>query len=176
MEEPLTVPAVIRLGGNAEERAIAILERAQPEIPAPLEAYGKDDTPDFCAERLQALVQDYTVPDPLPAPKLTQPMPEKPYSFQTVTNGTITFDHALCADCESKVCIESCVPQILSLEDGLPVLNIDPEEAQKGRCIECLACEIECSFEGNKGGYIHLPIKGLDHFRKQTAQTGSGRG
>jgi succinyl-CoA synthetase beta subunit len=173
MEEPLTIPAVIRLGGNGEERAIAILERAQSEIPAPVEGYGKDDTPDFCAERLQTLVKEFTPPVPIPTAKPTQPTPKKPYSFQTVTNGTITFDHALCANCESKVCIESCVPQILSLKDGLPVLNISPEEAKKGRCIECLACEIECYFEGNKGGHIHLPIKGLDDFRKQTAQTGS---
>jgi succinyl-CoA synthetase beta subunit len=35
LEQPLNVPAVIRLGGNAEERAIAILERAAPLISAP---------------------------------------------------------------------------------------------------------------------------------------------
>ncbi len=162
MEKPLTIPAVIRLGGNAEERAIAILERAQAEIPAPVEGYGKDDAPDFCAERLQTLINEYTPPDVLPPPSLQQFEPEKPYTFETVTGGTVTFDHAVCLNCESKICIETCVPQILSLEDGVPVLNIEREQARKGRCIECLACEIECYFEGNRGGRIHLPIKGLD--------------
>jgi succinyl-CoA synthetase beta subunit len=57
MEEPLRIPAVIRLGGNAEEKAIEILERSQSYIPAPLEGYGKDDSPGFCAERLNALIE-----------------------------------------------------------------------------------------------------------------------
>jgi succinyl-CoA synthetase beta subunit len=161
LDAPLTVPAVIRLGGNAEERAIAILERAQSEIPAPLEAYGKDDSPEFCAARLDKMLSEFEPPAEEPAAHIW-PTPEKPYSFATVSGGTVTFDHALCAECESKVCIESCVPGILELEDGLPVLNITPEEAKKGRCIECLACEVECYFEGQRGGRISLPIPGLE--------------
>ncbi|MGD8456975.1 MAG: acetate--CoA ligase family protein [Anaerolineales bacterium] len=160
MEKPLTVPAVIRLGGNAEERAIEILNRAMPEIPAPIEGYGKDDSPEFCAERLQNLVQEFKPPTK-PLKGLTRSKPEKPYSFDTVTGGQVIFDHAACMECESKICIETCVPGILSLEDGVPILNITKEEAQKGRCSECLACEIECFFEGNQGGQVVLPIPGL---------------
>jgi len=63
MEVPLNVPAVIRLGGNAEEQAFAILERAQGEIPAPVEGYGKDDTPEFCVERLDKLIRAHNPPD-----------------------------------------------------------------------------------------------------------------
>ena len=143
------------------ERAIAILERAQPEIPAPVEGYGKDDAPDFCAERLQSLLDQYKPPAEPPA-GLTYPEAEKPYTFETVTGGTVTLDHAACLECETKVCIETCVPKILHLADDVPVLNITPEKAKKGGCIECLACEVECYFKGNKGGYIHLPINGLD--------------
>ncbi len=162
METPLLIPAVIRLGGNAEERAIAILERARSEIRAPVEAYGKDDTPEFCAERLHTLIRQYTPPDPRPG--LQRSAPEKPYTFDTVTGGTVVLDHAACLNCETKICIESCVPQILSLENGVPVLNITREEAKTGRCIECLACEIECFFEGNRGGQVILPIRGLDEY------------
>jgi len=160
MEKPLTVPAVIRLGGNAEERAIGILQRAQPEIPAPVEGYGKDDSPEFCAERLHTLVQEFKPFAETPK-GLKRTKPEKPYSFDTVTGGKVILDHAVCVGCESKVCIETCVPRILSLEDGVPVLNITEEEAKKGRCSECLACEIECFFEGNRGGQVVLPIPGL---------------
>ena len=160
MEAPLTIPAVIRLGGNAEERAIAILERAQAEFPAPVEGYGKNDSPDFCAERLDALVHDYSPPTNVSDRQ--RPTPQKPYTFETVTGGTVTLDHALCVECESKVCIETCVPQILTLENGVPVLTIDREQTKKGGCIECLACEVECYFAGNKGGTIELPIAGLD--------------
>lgn len=165
MEAPLTVPAVIRLGGNAEERAVHILERAQSEIPAPVEAYGKDDAPDFCAERLNVLVQEFTPSDGA-TPAARRQAPDAPYQFATVTGGTVIYDHALCMDCKSKICVETCVPGILSLEDEVPVLNITREEAKKGGCIECLACEVECYFEGNKGGEVRLPIPGLEAYRE----------
>jgi succinyl-CoA synthetase beta subunit len=161
LETQLNVPAVIRLGGNAEQQAIAILERAQPEIPAPIEGYGKDDTPEFCAERLDALIQSYSPPSK-PLTDYTRSEPSEPYQFATVTGGTVTLDHALCRDCETKICIETCVPKILSLEMEVPILNLSMDEVQKGGCVECLACEIECHFEGNSGGWIHLPIAGLD--------------
>ncbi|MFQ5615325.1 MAG: ATP-grasp domain-containing protein [Anaerolineales bacterium] len=161
MEEPLNVPAVIRMGGNAEERAIAILERARGEFPAPIEGYGKDDSPEFCAGRLDALIKEYTPPTEKPT-GLTRPEPQEPYTFETVTGGAVIFDHALCHDCESKICLETCVPGILSLENDVPALNVTREEAAKGRCTECLACEVECYFEGNKGGRVVLPVEGLE--------------
>jgi ferredoxin-like protein FixX len=87
------------------------------------------------------------------------------YQFETVTGGTVTYDHSICAVCESKICVQECARQILSLnDDGLPVLNITREEAQKGRCAECLACEVDCFFKGAGGGKITLPIPGLDEY------------
>lgn len=160
LEAHLDIPVVVRLGGNAEDKAVEILERLNERIPAPVEGYKKDDSPEFCAARLDALIragQLRDVPPPRPRPE-----PERPYRFETVTGGTVTFDHAVCTRCESKVCVKECVPQILSLNDeGCPVLNITPEEAKKGRCSECLACEVECLFNGAGGGYVHLPIPGL---------------
>lgn len=82
------------------------------------------------------------------------PEAQEPYNFETVTGGTITFDHAVCRDCESKICVQTCVPQILSLESDVPVLNIAHDAAQRGGCTECLACEVECYFLGNGGGHI----------------------
>lgn len=163
LEERLSIPAVIRLGGNMEEKAIEILERAAPEIPAPLEAYGKDDTADFCAERLDNLIKEDKIKDlPMPAPR---PDSSEPYTFESPT-GTVTYDHAICDTCESKVCVETCVRQILKLEDGRPMLDISREDAKRGRCIECLACEVECHFEGEGGGFVDLPIPGLEEYRK----------
>jgi succinyl-CoA synthetase beta subunit len=161
MEVPLNVPAVIRLGGNAEDRAIEILERARDEIPAPVEGYGKDDTPEFCAERLDHLIQTFEPGTEKPS-GWNRTEPELPYSFETVTGGEVVLDHAACQECTSKICIETCVPGILELQEEVPILNITLEEARKGGCSECLACEIECAFEGNRGGYVSLPIPGLD--------------
>lgn len=160
MDTQLNVPAVIRIGGNAEEQAIDILLRAKDTFPAPIEAYGRDDSPELCAERLQSLIETY---EPLEETVFREiPQAQDPYQFETVTEGTITFDHALCRACESKICIETCVPQILSLDGDVPILNIGHEEARRGACTECLACEVECYFLGNRGGSIHLPIQGLD--------------
>jgi succinyl-CoA synthetase beta subunit len=160
MDEQLNVPAVIRVGGNAEEQAIAILERANGAFPAPVEAYGRDDSPDACVERLETLVESYVPLDSVPPRELFTPA--EPYSFETVTGGTVTYDHARCRDCASKICIETCVPKILSLDGDVPVLNIGHDDAKRGGCIECLACEVECHFLGNRGGRISLPIQGLD--------------
>jgi succinyl-CoA synthetase beta subunit len=166
LEEPLAVPAVIRLGGNAEERAIEILDQLKPVLPAPIEAYGKNDAPDFCAERLQSLIANYTPLEAPPASLLPPRRAERPYTFETVTGGTITYDHAACANCETKICVQTCVPKILELKDGAPVLNISLEDAKRGKCIECLACEVECYFQGNRGGRIQLPIEGLEAYRR----------
>lgn len=165
MDDQLNVPAVIRVGGNAEEQAIAILERANGVFPAPVEAYGRDDPPEACVERLEALVDAYIPADSIPVREALEPA--EPYNFETVTGGTITFDHARCRECESKACVETCVPKILSIEDGVPVLNIGYGEAKRGGCIECLACEVECYFLGNRGGRIFLPIDALDEYREQ---------
>ena len=167
LEESLAVPAVVRLGGNSEDKAVEILERVNGEIPAPVEGYRKDDTPQFCAQRLKALIESYVPPAEMPE-RRPRPVAKKPYTFETVTEGTVTLDHAVCARCESKVCVKECVPQILSLdEEGCPVLNISRDDARQGRCIECLACEIACYFQGAGGGYVDLPIPGLDEYRRE---------
>ncbi|MFC2046210.1 ATP-grasp domain-containing protein [Chloroflexota bacterium] len=168
LEEQVDVPIVIRLGGNSEDKAVEILEWLNGWVPAPVEGYRKDDPPDYCAERLHALIREEPRvapkqrPGPAPAVAGTE---QRLYQFETVTGGTITYNHSLCAVCESKVCVEECARQILSLNaEGLPELNITREEAKRGRCVECLACEVDCTFKGAGGGQIHLPIPGLDDY------------
>ena len=168
LEERIDVPVVIRLGGNSEDKAVTILEWLNGWVPAPVEGYRKDDSPDFCAGRLDALIREGQLVQPRPRPGPQRIAPEsgaRLYQFQTVTGGTITYDHNVCATCESKVCVQECARQILSLNaEGLPELNITREEAQKGRCVECLACEVDCFFKGAGGGKIELPIPGLDKY------------
>jgi succinyl-CoA synthetase beta subunit len=163
LEEQTDVPVVIRLGGNSEDRAVEILERLNGWIPAPVEGYKKDDPPDACAARLHTLIQEGRKVEPRPRPEPQRISEPRLYQFHTVTGGTVTYDHSVCASCETKVCVQECVPKILSLNaEGCPVLNITEEEARKGRCSECLACEVECFFRGAGGGTIDLPIPGLD--------------
>ncbi|MBN1659427.1 MAG: acetate--CoA ligase family protein [Anaerolineae bacterium] len=164
LEEQIDVPVVIRLGGNSEDRAVEILEWLNGWVPAPVEGYRKDDAPDDCASRLDALIKAGKTMAPKVRPEPARAGEPELYQFQTVTKGTVTFDHAVCRTCESKVCVQQCVPHILSLEEGVPVLNISQEEAAKGRCSECLACEVDCFFLGAGGGRIELPIPGLQEY------------
>ena len=165
LEEPLAVPAVVRLGGNGEEKAIEILTGFTKGLGVPVECYGKDTPVDTCAQRLSELIARSTAT----AARLPQREPRatvKPYTFATPT-GEITYDHAVCARCESKACVPACVPQILKLsEDGMPVLNVTLEEARRGRCTECLACEVDCRALGAGGGHVRLPVPGLDDYRR----------
>ena len=164
-EEPLRVPCVVRLGGNGEEKAIEILQQYTGELGVPVECYGKDTPVDTCAARLKELLAVFTPPAPA-APLSPPPAAEQPYTFKTPT-GQITFDHAVCARCESRVCVTECVPQILTLKEGtLPVLNVSLEDAARGRCIECLACDVDCHARGAGGGLALLPVPGLDDFRR----------
>ena len=166
LEAQLDVPVVIRLGGNAEDKAVEILEALNGCIPAKVEGYKKDDSPDFCAARLKALIQESVnqrISEKASGVSRITHHASQPYTFKTVTGGTVTYDHAICATCESKVCIEACGRQILKLnDDGCPVLNITLEEAKKGRCSECLGCEVDCLLYGAGGGKVTLPIPGLD--------------
>jgi ferredoxin len=163
VEEGLDIPAVIRLGGNCEEEAIRILGTYLKGLPARVEGYGRDDPPEFCAERLAVLIREsgrVHAVRPMVEPK----PPAEAYRFATLT-GSLHIDHAKCAACPSKGCAGACAPKILKLEEGRPVLAIPPQEARKGKCTECLACEIYCKFHERDAIVIHLPIPGLAEYR-----------
>lgn len=165
LETQIDVPVVVRLGGNSEDKAVEILEWLNGWVPAPVEGYKKDNPPDHCAARLHVLIQEGKRVEPQKRERPQAVGEPRLYQFETVTGGTVTYDHAVCATCETKACIQECVPKILTCnEEGLPVLNITAEEAKKGRCIECLACEVDCFFRGAGGGHIVLPIPGLDEY------------
>jgi hypothetical protein len=60
----------------------------------------------------------------------------------------------------------------LKLEDELPVLAVSRDEAKKGKCTECLACEIFCTFHEQDAIVIHLPIPELREYREKTTLQG----
>lgn len=163
-EEKLDIPGVIRLGGNFEEKAVEILEAYLKIIPARVEGYGRDDSPEFCAERLEMLIDENNE-----APHVVNPIqdpfiPQGAYAFETLT-GQLFIDHEKCAGCRSKGCVDACGPNILTLEEGRPVLSISRGEAKRGKCTECLACEIFCRFHEQEAIIIHLPIPELKEYR-----------
>ena len=163
-EERLDIPGVIRLGGNFEEEAIRILAEYGAGLPGKVEGYGRDDAPESCAARLETLIREngsagYAV---RPIPDFEPPAGAT--TFATMT-GRLFVDRAECAACKTRGCIEACGPKILKLAEGSPVLAIPPEDARKGKCTECLACEIFCRFHERDAIAIHLPIPGLAEYR-----------
>lgn len=167
LEDDINVPVVMRLGGNQEEKAIEIFNRFKQRLKVPVECYGKDNSAVYCAKRLRVLIDEYGINDGLPYNTKEKELFNKSYSFKTVTQGEVCFDYSKCQNCKTKVCIEECIPKILKIEEGVPVLAISREDAAKGKCIECLACELECKDRGNSGAYIDLPIPGLIDYRNK---------
>lgn len=165
-EENLKIPAVIRLGGNFEEKAIDILSTYLKDLPAKVEGYGRDDSPEHCAARMAELIEENGSKPHQVTPLRDLDMNPDFYNFETFT-GKIFIDHDCCRRCASKGCIEACEPRILKLEEGKPALAVSRDEAQKGKCTECLACEIFCRFHEQDAITIHLPIPGLKEYREQ---------
>ncbi len=165
-EEKLRIPAVIRLGGNFEEEAIRILETYLKDLTAGIEGYGRDDSPEFCAQRLEKLIADNKGALHIVQPIVETVIPKDSYAFVTLT-GRLSIDHQKCDACRTKGCVGACAPKILKLEEEKPVLAIPAEDARKGKCTECLACEIFCAYHEQKAIFIHLPIPGLKEYRER---------
>ncbi|QQS09401.1 MAG: acetate--CoA ligase family protein [Phycisphaerales bacterium] len=58
-ELELSIPAVVRLGGNTEDRAVEILHTSTKDLPAKVEGYKKTDTPKAIASRFATLVEEH---------------------------------------------------------------------------------------------------------------------
>lgn len=167
LEEKLTIPAVIRLGGNFEELAKEILATYLKKLPVKVEGYGRDDSPEFCAQRLEELMKDNRFLSHKMSPLIEPDYPKESHCFETFT-GKVFIDHQKCVQCQTKGCIEACSAKILKLDKKeRPILSISPEEAKKGKCTECLACEIYCKFHAHDAIYIYLPIPGLKEYREK---------
>lgn len=164
-EERLDIPGVIRLGGNFEEDAIEILTSYLKDIPAKVEGYGRDDSPEYCADRMEVLIEENDSSHVV-VPICDPVVPEGAYVFETFT-GKIFFDHSKCSNCRTRGCANACKAEILKIERGRPVLAIPGDEAKKGKCTECLACEIYCKFHEQDAISIHLPIPGLKEYREK---------
>jgi succinyl-CoA synthetase beta subunit len=170
-EEGLAIPAVIRLGGNFEEKAIEILAAYLKQTPGVVEGYGRDDAPESCAARLEELVSRNPELRHEVRPLVEPAAPPNAYAFDTLT-GRLSFDHAKCPGCRTRGCVTACAPGILKLENGLPVLALPPEDAKKGKCTECLACEIFCKFHELDAIIMNLPIPGLKEYRDKVIAAG----
>ena len=167
LELNLAIPAVIRLGGNAEDRAVEILQDACKDLPAKVQAYKKDDTPAFCAERFKQLVDELLSNQSQKPPglhKRTIPSfvgsPDA-YSFP-ITGGTVWINYPKCDEQTSTFIIEHAADIFKpNNETGKPELAI-PENEVEDKDSELIACEIECIRNNSPALFVNLPIPDLD--------------
>lgn len=169
LEVGLDIPAVIRLGGNSEDRAVKIVETACKGLPARIEGYKKDDTPDFCANRFRELVEAAKV-----APRKNI-FRKKPFTPPTnglvipIADGTVHIDLDQC-DAATCAVIAEVAGDVFEIRDGKPALKVTPEEAAGGRFAGWIACEIECRMRANPAVTVDLPIPGLDELIEEVAR------
>jgi len=95
--------------------------------------------------------------------------------FKVRSGGTIAIDIALCVECETKACVEVCAiqggPLVLDVERQVPSLRWSLAEIERGGCVECLGCELDCELYGKQAVRISLPLSGFDEYLSSVAES-----
>ena len=95
-------------------------------------------------------------------------MTEDILEFTTMAGATVCFDLTKCDECRTKACIEAdhlpFLGPVLELRDGRPALMWDKAEIKRGKCTDCVACELACQSSGNGGVTITYAMPKLDEF------------
>ena len=159
-ELDLEIPAVIRLGGNTEDRAVDILHRMSKLLRAPVEGYRKTDTPAMIAARFAELVAGMKgarwTPRPPRVPKFTK---DSSAAMLAVKNGRVWIDTAQWPQIRSVV--ETHSGGLIVDREGAPTPSL-PDEEFATKDSELLACDVECRVAGIEGFYLELDIPGLN--------------
>ena len=160
-ELELSVPAVIRLGGNSEDRAIAILQESARSLPTAVEGYGKDDPPAKVAQRFAALVQqtrDNKGAAWTPRRPRRPAFVNAPSAFSApIKGGRLWIERSKWS--AANPTFRKFAPGILKDEpEPVPALSAD-EFADKDS--ELIAAEVECRRAGVDAVFVELDIPGL---------------
>jgi succinyl-CoA synthetase beta subunit len=159
-ELDLDIPAVIRLGGNTEDRAVDILHRTSKQLRAPVEGYRKTDTPAFIAARFAELVARAGGKKWKPrAPRVPKFVKDSSATMLPVKNGRVWIDTARWP--QIRAAIETHSGGLIIDREGAPAAALPGEEfATKDS--ELLACDVECRLAGVEGFYLQLDVPGLE--------------
>jgi len=157
-ELDLDIPAVIRLGGNTEDRAVDILQRMSKLLRAPVEGYRKTNAPAMIAERFAKLVANAGGTKWRPrAPrelKFTNDATKFP-----VKNGRVWIDTTRWK--EIRPAVETHSAGLIVDRAGAPSMSL-PSEEFANKDSELLACDVECRLAGIDEFYLELDVPGLN--------------
>jgi succinyl-CoA synthetase beta subunit len=158
-ELDLDIPAVIRLGGNTEDRAVDILHRMSKLLRAPVEGYRKSDTPAMIAARFAELVAETKGAKWKPgAPRVPKFVRDSSAMMLPVKNGRVWIDTAQWPQIRSAV--EAHSGGLIVDRKGAPTASL-PDEEFATKDSELLASDVECRLAGIEGFYLELDIPGL---------------
>lgn len=157
-ELDLNIPAVIRLGGNTEDRAVDILQRMARLLGASIEGYRKTDAPATIAGRFAELVAAGK------GTKWRPRAPRKPKVDSSITTipvkgGRILIDNSNWP--QNRRAIETHSGGLIVDRAGVPAASL-PNEEFATKDSELLACDVECRLAGVDGFYLDFDIPGLD--------------
>jgi succinyl-CoA synthetase beta subunit len=159
-ELDLDIPAVIRLGGNTEDRAVDILRRMSGLLRATVEGYRKTDAPAMIAGRFAELVAGALGAKWKPRPPRVPAFVKDPTATKLpVKSGRVWIDTAQWP--QIRRAVETHSGGLIVDRAGVPATALASEEfANKDS--ELLACDVECRLAGVEGFYLELDIPGLD--------------
>src|SRR5437762_11196450 len=160
-ELDLDIPAVIRLGGNTEDRAVDILRATSELLRAPVEGYRKTDAPAMIAERFAELVEGGGGTKWKPrAPRVPKFVKDPSAIMLPVKGGRVWIDTAKWP----QICraVETHSGGLIVDRGGAPVAAPLSGDEFANKDSELLACDVECRLGGVEGFYLELDIPGLD--------------
>src|SRR6266487_1372877 len=159
-ELDLDIPAVIRLGGNTEDRAVDILQRMSGLLRASVEGYRKTDTPAVIAERFAELVAGVGGTNWKPrAPRVPKFVKDPSAIMLPVKNGRVWIDTAKWS--QIRRAVETHSGGLIVDRAGAPAPSSSCDEFA-GKDSELLACDVECRLARVEGFHLELDIPGLD--------------
>src|SRR2546422_3226734 len=155
-ELDLNIPAVIRLGGNTEDRAVEILQRMSRLLGAPIEGYRKTDAPATIAARFAELIATGKGAKWKPrAPRVPKFIKDPSVKTIPVKGGRVWIDTAQWPQIRGAV--ETHSGGLIVDRSGAPSSSVPGEEfATKDS--ELIACDVDCRFAGVEGFYLQLDI------------------
>src|SRR5437867_7171295 len=159
-ELDLDIPAVIRLGGNTEDRAVDILRRISKLLRVPVEGYRKANTPAMIAARFADLVAEGKSAKWKPRlPLVPKFVKNRSGTTLPVKNGRVWIDTAQWR--QIRPVVETHSGELIVDRQGAPAGAL-PSEEFVTKDSELLACDVECRLAGIDGFYLELDIPGLD--------------
>ncbi len=163
-ELELSIPAVIRLGGNSEDRAVEILQSVSSSLSTKVEGYKKNDPPARIAARFAGLVEEHR--RKLGDKAVWTPRSPRRPSFVAsgspcfeLKGGKVWIDPKAWREKAAAIIVRA--NGLLKNDAGKPALAV-PLAEFAAKDSDMIACEVECRRDGIGGVFVELDIPGLD--------------